>query len=110
MNVFIEYIVAALLLLGAVFTLVGAIGLAVLPDFFTRLHGPTKATTVGVGALALASMIWFSNQPVGTGFVEMLIMLFLLLTAPPSANMMAKAAMHMGVPKVDNTRGDPWQQ
>jgi multicomponent K+:H+ antiporter subunit G len=110
MNLFIEYIIAALLLLGAVFTLVGAIGLAVLPDFFTRLHGPTKATTVGVGAMALASMIWFANQPVGTGFVEILIMVFLLLTAPPSANMMAKAAMHMEVPKVSNTRGDPWQQ
>jgi multicomponent K+:H+ antiporter subunit G len=47
---------------------------------------------------------------VGTGFVEILIMVFLLLTAPPSANMMAKAAMHMDVPKVGNTRGDPWQQ
>jgi multicomponent K+:H+ antiporter subunit G len=55
-------------------------------------------------------MIWFANQPVGTGFVEVLIMVFLLLTAPPSANMMAKAAMHMEVPKVSNTRGDPWQQ
>ncbi|MEH6354712.1 MAG: Na+/H+ antiporter subunit G [Marinobacter sp.] len=110
MNPFIEYIIAGLLLLGAIFTLVGAIGLAVLPDFFTRLHGPTKATTVGVGAMALASMIWFANQPGGTGFVEILIMVFLLLTAPPSANMMAKAAMHMELPKVDNTRGDPWQQ
>jgi multicomponent K+:H+ antiporter subunit G len=46
----------------------------------------------------------------GTGFVEILIMLFLLLTAPPSANMMAKAAMHMEVPTVGNTRGDPWEQ
>lgn len=110
MNLFIELVIAALLLLGAAFTLVGAIGLAVLPDFFTRLHGPTKATTVGVGAMALASIIWFSNQAAGTGFVEILIMVFLLLTAPPSANMMAKAAMHMGVPKVGNTRGDPWKQ
>lgn len=110
MNLFTEYVMAALLLLGAAFTLMGAIGLAVLPDFFTRLHGPTKATTVGVGAMAVASMIWFSNQAAGIGFVEVLIMVFLLLTAPPSANMMAKAAMHMNLPKVDNTRGNPWEQ
>ena len=45
MNPIAEYLVAALLLLGGAFTLVGAIGLARLPDFFTRLHGPTKATT-----------------------------------------------------------------
>ena len=40
-----EFIVSALILLGAVFALLGSIGLARLPDFFTRLHGPTKATT-----------------------------------------------------------------
>ena len=40
----VEWLVAALLLIGSVFALVGAIGLFKLPDFFMRLHGPTKAT------------------------------------------------------------------
>ncbi|MEH6561522.1 MAG: monovalent cation/H(+) antiporter subunit G, partial [Marinobacter sp.] len=48
MSLFAEYAISALLLFGGGFTLVGAIGLARLPDFYTRLHGPTKATTVGV--------------------------------------------------------------
>lgn len=109
-GIFTEYVIALLLLMGAGFTLVGAIGLAVLPDFFTRLHGPTKATTVGVGAMMMASVMWFSNQGEGIGVAEILITVFLVLTAPPSANIMAKAAMHLNVPRVGNTRGKPWEQ
>ena len=56
----LEYLLAALILIGAFFTLVGSIGLFKLPDFFMRLHGPTKATTLGVGAILLASALYFS--------------------------------------------------
>lgn len=105
-----EFAIAALLLLGSGFILIGAAGLALLPDFFTRLHGPTKATTLGVGAIMLASVLWFSNQGEGIGVTEILITVFLFLTAPPSANMLAKAAMHMDVDRVKNTRGNPWDQ
>ena len=47
----VEVLVSVLLLAGAGFALVGSIGLARLPDFFMRLHAPTKATTLGVGAM-----------------------------------------------------------
>ena len=47
----LDWILAALVLIGASFTLIGSIGLYKLPDFFMRLHGPTKATTLGVGAI-----------------------------------------------------------
>jgi len=110
MNPFAEYAISALLLLGGAFTLVGAIGLARLPDFYTRLHGPTKATTVGVGAIMLSSVIYFSSLGEAIGISEILITVFLLMTAPVSANMLAKAAMHIGVKTVDNTEGHPWKQ
>ncbi|HEY9150881.1 MAG TPA: monovalent cation/H(+) antiporter subunit G, partial [Gammaproteobacteria bacterium] len=51
METIIEALVALFLLIGAAFALVGSIGLAKLPDFFMRLHGPTKATTLGVGGM-----------------------------------------------------------
>ena len=105
-----EYIIAGLLLLGGAFSLIGALGLARLPDFFTRLHGPTKATTLGVGAIMLSSVIYFSNSGEGLGVAEILITVFLFLTAPGSANMLAKAAMHIGVSPMDGTRGNPWDQ
>jgi multicomponent K+:H+ antiporter subunit G len=95
---------------GGAFTLIGAIGLARLPDFYTRLHGPTKATTVGVGAIMLSSVIYFSAIGEGVGISEILITVFLLMTAPVSANMLAKAAMHIGVKTVEDTEGKPWEQ
>lgn len=110
MNPFAEYAIAFLLLLGGVFTLIGAIGLARLPDFFTRLHGPTKATTLGVGAIMLSSVIYFSLQGEGVDISEVLITVFLFMTAPVSANILAKAAMHIGVKTMEGTEGKPWEQ
>jgi multicomponent K+:H+ antiporter subunit G len=67
------------------------------PDFFLRLHGPTKATTLGVGSLLVASAIFFSWQTRQIRCPEVLIMLFLFMTAPVSAHLLAKAALHLGV-------------
>ena len=90
-----EAIVAALIVLGALFVLLGSTGLARLPDFLTRLHGPTKATTLGVGALLLASAIFFSTrESTGISLHELAILLFLFITAPVTAHLLAKAALH----------------
>ena len=51
-----QALIAALLVIGGVFTLVGAIGMLRFKDFYMRLHAPTKATTLGVGGVLLASM------------------------------------------------------
>ena len=86
-----EYLLSFLILAGAIFTFIGSLGLARLRDFYTRLHGPTKATTLGIGALLVASMIYFVLLRQAAGIHEVLISLFLFLTAPVSANMIAKA-------------------
>jgi len=99
-----EWILACLLLLGALFTLIGSIGLLKLPDFYMRLHGPTKASTLGVGAILIASAIHFSLSADGVSLHEILITLFLFITAPVSAHLMAKAALHIKVKQVDRTR------
>jgi multicomponent K+:H+ antiporter subunit G len=86
---------AALLVLGAGFALIGAVGLARLSDFYKRLHGPTKVVTLGVGCILTASMLAMS---VGTGRVslhELLITLFVFLTAPISAQVLVKAALKL---------------
>ncbi len=109
MPFWIEALVAFFLLVGCSFALIGAIGLYRLPDFFTRLHGPTKATTLGVGAMVVASMIFFGYQSQGLSIHELLITLFLFITAPVSAHMLAKAAMQDKVKLVRRTRGRPWE-
>ena len=96
--VVLDAIVALFVLVGAFFTLAGSIGLARFPDFYTRLHGPTKATTLGVGGLLVASAVYFTGHAEGVSVNEILIMLFLFMTAPVSAHVMAKAALHLRVP------------
>ena len=90
---FAEFLVSLLLLLGAAFTLLGSIGLARLPDFFMRLHGPTKATTLGVGALVLASLLHIGTEEGTGGLRELTVLLFLFITAPITAHLLAKAAL-----------------
>ena len=92
-----EWLAAALVLVAAFFLLVGAIGLVRLPDFYMRLHAPTKASTLGVGGVLLASLLlgWAQGHP---GIAELLITLFVFVTAPVSANLLAQAALHLRLP------------
>jgi multicomponent K+:H+ antiporter subunit G len=89
--ILLEWLVALMLLIGSFFTLVGAIGLLRLPDFFMRLHAPTKATTLGVGGMLLASIAYSISH--GVSLHELLITLFLFVTAPVSASLLARAAL-----------------
>jgi len=100
-----EWIISILLLIGGSFVLVGSIGLVKMPDFFMRLHGPTKATTLGMASLLTAAMIFFSTTEAGLSVKEILISLFLLLTAPISAYMMIKSAIHHKLNSIERTKG-----
>lgn len=94
MTPILENIAAVLILVASFFLLVGAIGLVRFPDFYMRLHAPTKASTLGVGGVLLASMLvtFGHGRP---GIAELLITLFVFVTAPVSANLMAQAALHL---------------
>jgi len=93
--ILIDTLVAFLVLVGAAFTLIGSIGLATLPDFFCRLHGPTKSTTLGVGGMLAASALYFATQGSSPRPAELLVALFLFLTTPVSAQLLAKAALRL---------------
>lgn len=93
----LDYLLSFLILTGAIFTFIGSLGLLRLKDFYTRLHGPTKATTLGVGCLLIASALYFSTRTAGMSLHEILVTIFLFVTAPVSAHMLAKAALHLGL-------------
>lgn len=99
---FLDLLIAAGLVVGAAFALIGSIGLARLGDFYMRLHGPTKATTLGVGSLLVSSATWFSVHGGGLSLHELLVAVFLFLTAPVSAHLLARAAIHL---RVENRSG-----
>lgn len=90
----LEVFLSLLVLGGAIFTFIGSLGLYRFRDFYTRLHGPTKATTLGVGCLLIASAVFFTANGDGLSLHEILISLFLFITAPVSAHLLAKAALH----------------
>lgn len=94
MIMLLDIVIAALVLLGATFVLIGSWGLVRLPSTMERLHGPTKATTLGLGALLLASVVYFQTRLGIWTAHELLISLFLFITAPISANMIAKVHLH----------------
>lgn len=89
-----EILIAALLIIGGIFAVIGSFGLLKLRDTMQRLHAPTKATTVGIGSTLIASMIYFLVFEHHLSWHELLITLFLFLTAPITANFIAKAQMH----------------
>jgi multicomponent K+:H+ antiporter subunit G len=90
----LDLLVSALVVAGVAFALVGSFALAKLSDFLKRLHGPTKASTLGVGCILIASMAYFACAGSG-GLRELLITLFVFLTAPVSAHLLVKAAMRL---------------
>lgn len=95
MGILAEIIVSLLLVAGGFFGFVGSYGLVKLPDPMTRLHAPTKSATLGVGAVLIASLIWFPVHHGQLTWHELLITLFLFLTAPITGYFIAKANMHL---------------
>tara|TARA_R110001583_G_scaffold446_6_gene4211 strand:+ start:3245 stop:3595 length:351 start_codon:yes stop_codon:yes gene_type:complete len=92
----LEIICSLLLIIGGIFILLGSYSMVKLPDFYTRLHGPTKASTLGVGSIVFAA-IAFSASKGSVSLKELIIFLFLFITAPVAAHMLAKAALHIKV-------------
>lgn len=95
----LDITMAVLLLTGAGFALLGSWGLAKLSTFTRRLHGPSKATTLGVGCVLASSALWFGFQGEASGR-ELLVALFLMLTAPVSALLLMQAARDLD-PSID---------
>lgn len=102
-----EWVITFFLIAGGLFAFIGSLGLARLKDFYMRLHGPSKTSTLGVGCTLIGSMCYFSLTKGGIDLQEMLITIFLFVTAPVSAHMLAKCALHQKLPHHDRTQGHP---
>jgi len=89
----LQLAISLLMLAGGTFALVGAIGLVRLRDLYQRLHGPTKASTLGVGGVLLASMAYFGWIGGRLVIHELLITLFVFMTAPIASHLMMKSAL-----------------
>lgn len=93
-----------LLLLGSIFMLLAAIGLARMPDVFMRLHSTTKSTTLGVGCIMLGVALLFNDFAIGVRALA--IVAFMFSTTPVAAHMIGRAAYLSGVPLWKGTLSD----
>lgn len=103
-----ELVVDALMLLGASFLLFAAIGVVRMPDLFTRMQTASKASTLGISAILLATAFLLEDYAVAIRAI--LTIFFFLVTAPVAAHMIGRAAYFIGVPLwkdtiVDELRG-----
>lgn len=83
-----------LLVLAGFVTLIGSVGLLRLPDFFARVHAPSMGNTIGTGAVLIASMLITSAVAARPVVHELLITLFVVMSAPVSLMMLVRAALY----------------
>jgi multicomponent K+:H+ antiporter subunit G len=98
--------VALLLVVGGSITLIGALGLMRLPSFYQRIHGPAITMTLGAGGILLASMLYFTVLQSRLVMHEVIISVFIIMTAPVVSMLLIRAAIYrdLRTGKQDRTR------
>lgn len=99
--------VSLLLVIGGSVVFIGALGLLRLPSFYQRIHGPAISITLGAGCLLLASMIYFSALQERIVIHEIVISLFIMMTAPVVSMLLMRAAVYRDLRAGSTDIGDP---
>lgn len=97
-------VTGVIMLIGAAFAVVAAIGLLRLPDIYTRTHAASKAGTLGSGLMLLALAVFSQELDVVTRAIAAIV--FFLLTAPISSHLLARSAYLVGYRPEPSTRCD----
>lgn len=91
-----EWIISILVLAGSLFVFIASLGIYRLPDFYMRMHAATKATSLGLFLILVGYILFFTDLTVI--LKALAIIIFLFLTTPVAAHMLARVALHMNVP------------
>lgn len=89
-----SYVAAVLMLIGSLLSALAALGILRFPDIYTRLHAASKAGPLGAGLILLA--VGFASGDWSVAVRCVLGFLFLVLTSPVSAHLLARAALRAG--------------
>lgn len=100
--------IGLVLVVGGIFALVACIGLVRFPDIYTRAHAASKAGTLGSGLMLLALALHSGQLDVASRAIAGVV--FLLLTAPVAAHLLARAAYIVGIQPWSETRIDELAQ
>ena len=100
-----EWVPAFMVLLGASFMLLAAVGVLRLPDVWMRMHASTKSATFGIGCMAIGLAVSHLHE-MGVVMRSIIIIGFVFQTAPVAAHMIGRAAYLMGVTPWKGTKRD----
>jgi multicomponent K+:H+ antiporter subunit G len=89
----VEMIVAALLLASGLLSLVAAVGLVRLRDYFQRMHAPALANTAGAWCVSLATMVFFSVAESRLALFAIVVNVLLAITAPVTTLLLARTGL-----------------
>ena|GEM_PF-266385 len=92
-----EWLIAVLAVIGGLFSVVAAIGLIRLPDVYSRLHATGKSSVTAVVFLMLAAFIYFAYSHGWAVWKLLLVLIFVGLTTPVAALLIARSAYRGGV-------------
>jgi multicomponent Na+:H+ antiporter subunit G len=102
------YLASALLLIGSVFSAIAALGILRFPDVYTRLHAASKAGPLGAGLILLA--VAFASGDWAIAVRCVLGLVFLVMTSPVSAHLLARSALQSGVSPAAATSIDEYER
>ena len=85
---------AAFVLVGAMLTFTGTLGLLRFPSFYERVHAPTLGTTLGMACILIASSIFFSVLRTRPVLHELLIAVFVTTTTPVTLVLLVRATLY----------------
>jgi multicomponent K+:H+ antiporter subunit G len=88
------FVVALLVVAGALLAFIGSLGLLRMKTFYERVHPPTMGTTLGTGLVLIGSMIFFSVLEARAVLHEILIGAFMTLNTPVTYMLLVRAALH----------------
>lgn len=91
-----DLLTAVLLTVGTLFTVIAAVGILRMPDFYMRISASTKASTLGATFILGATALYFRDAAVSGKII--VIIAFIILTTPVAAHMIGRAAHRSGVP------------
>ncbi|ATA61271.1 Na(+) H(+) antiporter subunit G [Geobacillus stearothermophilus] len=102
----IDGVIMLLVMVGALLTLISAIGALRLPDVYTRSHAISKSTTLGMIFILMGTLFYFWLKHDHFNSRLLLAIVFLFLTSPVSAHLISRAAYYSGVRPWEGTVRD----
>jgi multicomponent Na+:H+ antiporter subunit G len=101
----IDWIASVFLVAGGVLCLVAGVGIVRLPDIYLRMHAATKAGTLGLGLICVATMLLAESW--ANVLEAMFVFLFMIASAPVGAHLIGRAAYRTRVAEAPGTLADP---